>query len=118
MECCPNTFSIYRGNKKAMTLKVVQSGCSADPLDLTDCDDIDIALPNEDGTYTHLLLSDDEVEAIVDNPVLGKYRAMIDEDVSLLLNIGELQTFRVTFTIGGEILSVAYVNGLSVYQET
>lgn len=115
MNCCPNVFSIFRGNKKTITLKAVQAGCGGDPLDLTDCDEIDIALPNQDGTFTHLLLSDDQVE-IIDPAVLGKYRAVIEDDVSALLNIGELQTLNVNFTIGGEKITVPYVNAFSVFQ--
>ncbi len=111
----PAVFGIYRGNKKTMSLKARMGSCSGDPLDLTDCTEIDIALPNADGSFTHLLKSEDSVE-IASPAVLGKFSALIDEEVSELLNLGELQTFDVTFTIGDDVLTVPYVQALSVFE--
>lgn len=107
-------FTIFLGNAKTMYLKAVNSGCNGDPLDLTSCTEIDIALPYADGTIKHLLLSDDEVE-ITTPPVLGKFSAPIADDVSALLLVGELQSFDVTFTILGETFTVRYPQALSVF---
>lgn len=115
MNCAPNVFSIFTGDDKTMYLKAVNAGCSTDPLDLTSCTEIDIALPNADGTFTHLLLSEDEV--IVASPaILGKFSAAIDSGVSALLNPGELQSFDVTFTIASKEFTVRYQGVLSVYE--
>lgn len=110
-----NVFSIFTGNAKTMFLKAVNTGCNSDPLDLTSCTEIDIALPNQDGTQTHLKLSDSEV-LIATPAVLGKFSASVGADVSAALAIGEFQTFDVTFTIGSEIFTVPYVNALSVFE--
>lgn len=112
-------FVIFTGDEKTMNLKAVLGNCGSDygdPLDLTSCTEIDIALPNADGTFKHLLLSEDEVE-ITSPAILGKYSALITTEVSELLNPGELQSFNVTFTIAGVIETVKYVQALSVLEQ-
>jgi len=109
-----NTFTIFTGNGKTMELKAVYED-SGDPLDLTSCTEIDIALPNADGTFTHLLLSADQV-AITSPALLGKFSALITPEVSALLNIGELQNVDVTFTIDAEPFTVRFYQALTVYQ--
>lgn len=110
-------FSIFLGDAKTIFLKAMNTGCNGDPLDLTDCTEIDISLPNANGTSTHLLLSDSEV--VISTPkILGKFSAAISSDVSDVLNVGEFQTFDVTFTIGPEIFTVPYVNALSVFERS
>lgn len=109
-------FSIYHGNLKTMYLKALQGSCvDSDPLDLTSCTEIDIALPKTDGTTLHLLLSTAQV--VVTAPaVLGKFSAEISAVNSALLNVGEYQDFVVTFTIAGVKFSVRYQRALSVFQ--
>lgn len=109
-----NIFTIFTGNTKTMKLKALHAG-SLDPLDLTECTEIDVALPLAGGGFSHLLLSDDEVE-ISTPATLGKFTAAIDAEKSALLKIGELQNFEVTFTIDGEITTVKFNNALSVFQ--
>ncbi len=113
--CQPSApFTIFQGDSKTMNLKALYA-VSEDPLDLTDCTEIDIALPKSDGSVLHLLLSEDAVD-IVSPPVLGKFTAAIDAEDSVLLNAGELQNFDVTFTIGAQVFTVRYVNALSVFE--
>lgn len=107
-------FSIYTGDSKTMSLKAVYSD-SGDPLDLTSCTEIDIALPKADGTFLHLLKSTNTV-VIVSPAVLGKFTAAIAALASATLLPGELQNFIVTFTIGSTIFTVPYVGALSVFE--
>lgn len=109
---CP--FTIFTGNSKTLNLKAVYA-VTDDPLDLTDCTDIDIALPNADGSFKHLTLDDDEVQ-IVGNPILGKFSALIDSDTSAALQPGEFQNFDVTFTIASAVFTVRYSQSLSVFE--
>lgn len=107
-------FTIFTGNTKTMNLKALFAG-SLDPLDLTSCTEIDVALPIAGGGFSHLLLSDDKVE--IPSPAsLGKFNVTIDAETSVLLKIGELQSFEATFTIDGEITTVKFINALSVFQ--
>lgn len=111
-----NIFSIFRGDNKTMFLRAVNTGCNSDPLDLTACTEIDIALPNADGTFTHLLLTLGKV--VIGSPaILGKFSAPIASLVSAVLNPGELQSFDVTFTIGAEKITVRYFQALSVFEQ-
>lgn len=111
----PNVFTIFTGDDKTIYLKAAQGSCSGDPLDLTSCTEIDIALPNADGTFAHLLLSDDQV-TIVTPSLLGKFSALIEGTVSALLNIGEFQNLDVTFTISGLEFTVRFFQALSVFE--
>lgn len=115
LESCgqPKVFEITKGNSKLLKMKAIYSG-SFDPLDLTDCTEIDIALPNQDGTFTHLLLSEDQVE-IVGNPLLGKFQAQVTTEVSEVLNEGSLQDINVTFTINDEPDTLKYPKSLTVF---
>lgn len=111
------TFSIFQGNTKTMYLKAVYAVCSGvgDPLDLTSCSEIVVNLPNADGTSTQLKLSEDEV-AIISPATIGKFSVLISGAVSALLNVGELQNVDVTFTISGQVFTVAFLQALSVYE--
>ena len=111
------TFTIFLGDDKTMYLKAVNSGCNSDPLDLTSCTEIDIILPNADGTFTHRLLSLAQV-AITSPAILGKFSAEIGSLISALLNVGEYQNFDVVFTIAGKVFAVRYYQGLSVFERT
>lgn len=113
----PNVFSIFLGDAKALPLKAIYAQ-GLIPLDLTACTEIDIALPNADGTLSHLTLTDDQV--IINSPdVLGSFTAVAAAigSISSSLNVGELQNFTVIFTISGEQLTVPYVQALSVFQQ-
>lgn len=112
-------FSIFLGDAKTLTLVAVTSDGSSippyKPLDLTTCTELVISLPNEDGTYLELKLSTSDV--VIQTPaVLGTFSTDIESADSALLNVGELQTFNVTFTIGSEVFTVPYINALSVYE--
>lgn len=112
----PVTFVIFLGDDKTMFLKAVNASCeNTDPLDLTDCTEIAIRLPNADGTFKTLLLSEDEVQ-IQTPEVLGKFFADIDSDVSELLNPGERQNVDVTFTIASKEFTVRFYQALSVFE--
>lgn len=110
----PHTFNIFQGDLKTMALKVVNEGCNTNPLNLTQCSEIDVALPNADGTIAHFLLSDEEV-VILSPEVLGQLTVAISSEKSALLNPGVAQNFDVTFTLPGETITVRYFNGLSVF---
>ncbi len=100
-----------------MYLKVLNdSCCGGGPLDLTGCTEIDVALPNADGTFTHYLLSEGQI-ALTLPENLGKFSVPIPADNSALLNVGEYQSFTATFTIASEIFSVRFFEALSVFQE-
>lgn len=88
---------------------------NGDPLDLTSCTEIDVALPNADGTFSHRLLSLGQV-SILTPTLLGKFTATIPSAVSVLLNIGELQDVDVTFTIAAAPFTVRFYQALSVFQ--
>jgi len=111
-----NVFTIFTGDAKTLSLKALYAD-SLNPLDLTTCTEIDIALPLAGGGFRHLLLTEEEV-SVTSPAVLGKFSAPISDEDSLLLKVGELQSFDVTFTIGAEILSVKYANSLSVFEGT
>lgn len=107
-------FSIYLGDAKTMNLAAIYSNFGG-PLDLTDCTEIVITLPNADGTFLVLTLTGDDI-SITTPTVLGLFSAPISSVNSLLLNVGELQTFTVTFTISGQVFTVPYINALSVFE--
>lgn len=110
----PTVFTIFTGDDKTMNLKAVYEE-NGDPLDLTGCDEIDIALPNADGTFKHLLLTLGDV-VIVTPVLLGKFMATIGSAASALFKVGELQNFDVTFTISDKEFTVRYYNCLTVLQ--
>lgn len=107
-------FSIFQGDSKTMNLAAVYDNFGG-PVDLTSCAQIVITLPNADGTFLILSLTESQV-AIGDVPVLGLFSAGITSDQSQLLNPGELQNFTVTFTISGMVFTVPYVQSLSVFE--
>lgn len=121
----PNVFTIFLGNAKTMTMKAANCDCAVDeisnvtpntsPLDLTSCTEIDVALPNADGTFAHLLLSQTQV-AIVSPAVLGEFTVPITSLVSSLLNVGVFQDLDVTFTIGSKVFTVRYEQAFSVFE--
>lgn len=114
---CQNSFSVFKiflGDEKTLSLRALYAG-SYLPLDLTDCTEIIINLPNADGSIAQLKLSTSQV-VITSPPVLGQYSALITTEVSELLNIGELQSIFVSFTINGDTMTVSYPNSLSVFQ--
>lgn len=107
-------FTIFTGDTKTMSLKVIYAE-SGNPLDLTDCTAIDVALPKADGTFAHLTLAGGDV--VITTPVLlGNLTALVQSAVSALLNVGEFQNVDVTFTIGGKPMTVRFFQALSVYQ--
>ena len=111
----PNTFSIFTGDAKTIFMRAVQGDCTGDPLDLTGVVEIDIALPNADGTFAHLTLTGSQV--VVATPaVLGKFSGAISSAVSALLQPGELQNINVTFTFGDDPFTVPFIQALSVFE--
>jgi hypothetical protein len=111
--CCPQPFCIYTGEDKTIALLVkYQNGA---PFDLTECSEISIGLPNADGTRTTLLLSLGQV-VIVSPTNLGNFTALITNQVSSLLNVGELQNIYVSFTVDGVITAVIYNQALNVFE--
>lgn len=111
-----NTFIIYTGDAKTMSLKALYSG-SLDALDLTDCTEIDVSLPLAGGGFAHRLLSDSQV--VKSSPATsGKFTVPIDAELSATLKIGELQGFDVTFTIGTDVKTVRYVAALTVFERS
>ncbi len=112
-----NPFKIFRGDAKTLYMKALNSGCNTDPLDLTSCTEIDVSLPDADGTFKHLKLS--LAEVVITSPaILGKFNAPISSLVSALLNPGELQNIDVIFTIAGKPFTVRYFQALSVFDRS
>jgi hypothetical protein len=114
MNCAPNVFTIFTGDAKSMQLKAVYAD-GLDPLDLTNCTEISIALPLAIGGLTDLLLSLGQV-VITSPPILGKFSAAISSGLSQSLNVGELQNFDVTFTISGITQTVRFSQALTVIE--
>jgi hypothetical protein len=85
------------------------------PLDLTSCSEINVALPNADGTTTNLLLSDSQV-VITSPAVAGQFAVPITHEVSSLLNVGDFQNVDVAFTISGLITVVRFWQALTVLE--
>lgn len=113
-QCLPNKpFSIFTGDQKTMPLRVAYT--NGLPVDLTSCSEIVINLPNADGSFTQLKLSDTQV-TILTPTLLGQFTALITSESSLLLNIGELQDIDVTFTIGGNPFTVRFYQAFSVFE--
>lgn len=114
--CCPTppVFTIFLGDKKVMNLKAVY-GDTGDPLDLTSCTEIVLALPLASGAFTALKLSLAQI-TITSPANLGKFAATAAAigAISATLMVGELQSFDVTFTISGNPFTVRYVSALTV----
>lgn len=110
-----NVFTIFTGDAKTLPLKAVTGSCFGDPLSLADCSEIDVALPNADGTFTHLKKSEDDV-TITSPAVLGKFTAVISSEVSAVLNPGVEQSIDVTFTIASKEMTVRFLNCFSVFE--
>jgi len=112
--CEPNVFEIFQGEDKTMSMRVAfqQTGL---PLDLTECTEINVALPKNDGTFINLLLSLAQV-SIVSPAVAGQIQVPITNENSAVLNVGLRQNVDVAFTIGGLITVVRFLGALSVIQ--
>lgn len=99
-----------------MSMKAINVDCfGGDPLDLSDCTEISVALPNADGTTTTLKLSDEEITIKIP-AVLGGFLVPISSEVSQFLNVGQYQDLVVTFTISGQLFGVRFTGALSVFQ--
>lgn len=111
-----STFTIFTGDAKTMFLKLIEGGCgNGDPLDLTSCTEIDVALPLSDGSFAHRLLSLMQVE-ITSPAILGKFSVPIPSATSEIMMPGELQYVDVTYTIGGLPKTVRFPQSLSVFE--
>ncbi len=111
--CAPAVYTIFLGDEKPMYLVVrLPNGT---PYSLESCTELVISLPKADGTFAQLKLSDNEV-TIQSPAVLGEFSANITTEISELLQVGELQSFDVSFTTGSEINTVRYLNALSVFE--
>lgn len=111
----PNTFKIFRGNDKVISLIVFDLDNNGLPMNLTGCTEIDLALPNADGSTSHLLLSTGSV-SLIQPPILGGFSAEIKPAVSNLLTVGEYQDINATFTVPGQVFSVRFYGALSVFE--
>lgn len=116
-DCCgpevkQGVFSIFLGDNRTMFLTALNKN---GPLDLTNCTEIDVAIPNQDGTIAHFLLTTGGV-VITQPPVLGKLGVIISSVASALFQVGEFQTFDVTFTISSVIFTVRFSQALSVFE--
>lgn len=112
----PTSFDIFQGDAKTMFMKIVQDPSEGgDPIDLTNCTEIVVSLPNSSGTITQLKLSLSQV-SITLPAVLGKFSVPVSAVVSALLNIGEFQNVDVTFTISGQVFTVRFAGALSVFE--
>ena len=112
-------FEIFQGDAKTMYLRIDNDTCCGDggPVDLTECTQILVNLPNADGTFTTLKLSLSQV-TITTPAVLGRFQVPITSGVSAVLNTGLLQSFNVTFVLPSETFTVQFAGALSVYEAT
>jgi hypothetical protein len=113
MNCNQGPFEIFTGQDKVMNMKCLYADTS-NPLDLTSCTAITVALPNADGTFANLTLTTGV--AIGSTPVLGNFAVTITAAVSALLNVGALQNINVTFVIGGLTTIVQFYQALTVIE--
>lgn len=114
--CCPapSVFTIFLGDAKTMSLKAAYAE-TGDPVDLTSCTAIVVSLPAQAGAPLQLTLASGAV--VISSPTnLGKFTAALTSVQSALLNVGELQNFDVTFTIGGNPFTVRYYQALTVLE--
>lgn len=110
-------FQIFTGDDATLPMKVITGSGAGKPLDLTSATEIDVALPNADGTVSHLLLSLGKV-TVTSPAVLGQFTVTITEAVSAILNPGVLQNVDVTFTISGLKTTVKFFQAISVFEKT
>lgn len=108
----PNVFTLATGDDGVMSLRAVYQQTLA-PLDLTSCSEINVQLPNADGTFLSLTIAGSAV-AITSPAVLGAFTATISAAQSALLLVGTLQNFAVTFTISSKKMTVWFYNSLTV----
>lgn len=107
-------FVVFTGDHKTLSMRAFYADYGG-PLDLTGASEIALTLTNADGSFTVLLFSLGQIS--IDGPaILGLFSANISSIVSAALNIGELQNFDVTFTIGGKTFTVRYYQSISVFQ--
>lgn len=109
------SFPIFQGDIATVELKVAPSLIVNDPMDITDATEIVVNLLKSDGTILQLKLSTGGVVAIVEG-ILGKFSVLISVINSALLNVGEFQTFDVTFTIDSVVTTIPFIGALSVFQ--
>lgn len=109
-----NVFQYFVGDTKVMSLRGLYLD-NLEPLDLTDCTEIAVKLPNSDGSFTQLKLSLAQV-SITSPAVLGGFQATLTASDYPLPNVGEFQSFLVTFTILSKPITIEYVNVLSIFQ--
>lgn len=113
---CPQPagpFSIFTGDAKTMPLRLAYA--NGLPVDLTICTEIVCNLQNADGSITQRKLSTSQI-TITSPPTTGQFIVSLPSVVSALLQIGELQDFDVTFTIGGSPFTVRFYQALSVFE--
>lgn len=96
MDIDQGVFKYYMGDTDIINGTAIFSD-TLKPLDLTDCTEISVVLPNAGGTSTVLLLSLSQVE-ITTPALLGGWSAPVSATLWPMPNPGELQTFFVTFT--------------------
>lgn len=114
MNCQNPVFTIFQGDAKTMKLRAAYKNTYL-PFDLTSCTEIVVNLPKADGTFAQRKLSAGQV-AITSPAVLGLFTCPIADDLSPLLNVGELQNVDVAFTVSGSQTTVRYYEALSVFQ--
>ena len=113
-QACSNVFNYYVGDTKTMTFKALFAS-SLSPLDLTNCTEIVVNLPNSDGTLTQLKYSLGQV-TIASPTVLGQASAIVSATLWPIPNVGVGQDLDVTYTIGGNPQTVKFPAALNVFQ--
>ena len=108
-------FSIFLGDTKTMPINLIYE-LTGFPVDLTDCTQIIVYLPNANGSQAQLDITPDATVTIISPAILGQFYASISGAISSLLRVGENQDIIVSYTISGAQKTVRIPNCLSVYQ--
>lgn len=114
MNCQNGTpvFTIFLGDQKIINMRLAYPETGL-PFDLTSATNINILLPNADGSTS--IISGGSV-TIVSPPTSGQFYATILSAVSALLRVGEFQDILAQVTISGNQQTYRFPSCLSVYQ--
>jgi hypothetical protein len=110
--CNENLAKVTQGEDAEITMRVLKDG---EPMDLTAVTEITVKLPKDDGTAISKTLTLAAV-VILGNPVLGKFKVILPDADTALLNAGELQDFEALIDVGATRTIVRFEKALTVLE--